>query len=91
MISNVLTKESAKTRVKGPRRPLLVIDGDSFAHRAYHALPKNIQRDHGRPARRPERVGALVAWDAACAGYWRFLLGGKSRENTGCSMNFLGS
>jgi DNA polymerase I len=27
-------------------RPLLVIDGDSFAHRAYHALPKTIQR-HG--------------------------------------------
>ena len=26
------------------RRPLLVIDGDSFAHRAYHALPKNIRR-----------------------------------------------
>ena len=32
------------------RRPLLVIDGDSFAHRAYHALPKNILRDNGRPA-----------------------------------------
>src|SRR5215475_13770184 len=26
------------------RRPLLVIDGDSFAHRAYHALPKSIRR-----------------------------------------------
>ena len=25
-------------------RPLLVIDGDSFAHRAYHALPKSIRR-----------------------------------------------
>ena len=24
--------------------PLLVIDGDSFAHRAYHALPKTIRR-----------------------------------------------
>jgi exodeoxyribonuclease III len=32
------------------RRPLLAIDGDSFAHRAYHALPKNIRRDGGRPA-----------------------------------------
>lgn len=32
------------------RRPLLVIDGDSFAHRAYHALPKTIRRDRGRPA-----------------------------------------
>jgi DNA polymerase I len=28
------------------RRPLLIIDGDSFAHRAYHALPKSIRR-HG--------------------------------------------
>ncbi len=26
------------------RRPLLVIDGDSFAHRSYHALPKSIRR-----------------------------------------------
>jgi DNA polymerase I len=25
-------------------RPFLVIDGDSFAHRAYHALPKTIRR-----------------------------------------------
>jgi DNA polymerase-1 len=32
------------------RRPLLVIDGDSFAHRAYHALPKTILRQDGRPA-----------------------------------------
>jgi exodeoxyribonuclease-3 len=32
------------------RRPLLVIDGDSFAHRSYHALPKNIRRAGNRPA-----------------------------------------
>ena len=37
-------------------RPLLVIDGDSFAHRAYHALPKSIRRAEGRPA------GALVGF-----------------------------
>jgi 5'-3' exonuclease len=29
---------------------LLVVDGDSFAHRAYHALPKSISRAGGRPA-----------------------------------------
>jgi DNA polymerase-1 len=29
-------------------RPLLVIDGDSFAHRAYHALPKSIRRKGNR-------------------------------------------
>ena len=27
-----------------PSRPLLIIDGDSFAHRSYHALPKSIRR-----------------------------------------------
>jgi exodeoxyribonuclease III len=34
----------------GPRssRPLLVIDGDSFAHRSYHALPKTIRRKDGK-------------------------------------------
>jgi len=30
-------------------RPLLVIDGDSLTHRAYHALPKSIRRGGGRP------------------------------------------
>jgi len=59
-------------------RPLLVIDGDSFAHRAYHALPKTIRAAQGRPAgalvgflnmvvrlweaERPRAV--LVAWDS---------------------------
>jgi DNA polymerase I len=27
-----------------------VIDGDSFAHRSYHALPKTIRRSNGRAA-----------------------------------------
>lgn len=30
--------------------PLLVVDGDSFAHRSYHALPKSIRRSDGGPA-----------------------------------------
>ena len=33
-----------------PSKPLLAIDGDSFAHRAYHALPKTIRRKGNRPA-----------------------------------------
>ncbi len=37
-------------------RPLLVVDGDSFAHRAYHALPKSIQRAGGKGA------GAIVGF-----------------------------
>jgi len=31
-----------------PERPLLIIDGDSFAHRAYHGLPKSIRRAGNR-------------------------------------------
>jgi DNA polymerase I len=31
-------------------RPLLVIDGDSFVHRSYHALPKTIRRSDGKGA-----------------------------------------
>jgi exodeoxyribonuclease III len=37
-------------------RPLLIIDGDSFAHRAYHALPKTITRKDGKGA------GAIVGF-----------------------------
>jgi len=37
-------------------RPLLAIDGDSFAHRAYHALPKTIRRKGNKPA------GAIVGF-----------------------------
>ena len=58
-------------------RPLLAVDGDSFAHRAYHALPKSMRRQDGGPGNaivgftnmllrlwqdeRPRTV--LVAWD----------------------------
>ena len=45
-----LHAKQTKPAVKPPDRPLLVIDGDSFAHRAYHALPKNIRRNGDRPA-----------------------------------------
>jgi exodeoxyribonuclease III len=67
------------------RRPLLVIDGDSFAHRAYHALPKTILRRGNRPAgailgfanfllrfysaEQPRAV--LVAWDTQDAPTYR--------------------
>jgi DNA polymerase-1 len=37
-------------------RPLLAIDGDSLAHRAYHALPKSMTSAAGRPS------GALVGF-----------------------------
>jgi DNA polymerase I len=37
-------------------RPLLVVDGDSFAHRSYHALPKTILGKDKKPA------GAIVGF-----------------------------
>ncbi len=37
-------------------RPLLAVDGDNFAHRAYHGLPKTILRAGGRPA------GAIIGF-----------------------------
>ena len=66
-------------------RSLLAVDGDSFAHRAYHALPKPITRAGGRPAgaivgfanmllrlwdsEQPRAV--LVAWDSLDAPTYR--------------------
>jgi 5'-3' exonuclease len=63
--------------VSGTGRPLLVVDGDSFAHRAFHALPRSIRRADGQPgnaltgftsmllrlwqAERPRAV--VVGWD----------------------------
>src|SRR6185503_18059318 len=47
----ILKKPVSKSRAvlaKVPARPLLVIDGDSFAHRSYHALPKTILRSDGK-------------------------------------------
>ncbi|WP_353646913.1 5'-3' exonuclease H3TH domain-containing protein [Mesorhizobium sp. WSM2239] len=68
-------------------RPLLVIDGDSFAHRAYHGLPKTIRRAGGKgagaivgfasyllrfyEAERPRSV--VVGWDTLEAPNWRIL------------------
>jgi len=37
-------------------KPLLVVDGDSLAHRAYHGLPKTIRRAGGGPS------GAIVGF-----------------------------
>jgi DNA polymerase-1 len=58
-------------------KPLLVMDGDSFAHRAYHALPKSMRREDGGPEnaligftnmmlqlwREEQPRSVLVAWD----------------------------
>jgi len=68
-------------------RPLLVIDGDSFAHRAYHGVPKTVRRAGGKgggaivgfantmlrlyEAERPRAV--VVGWDTLAAPNWRAL------------------
>jgi len=70
---------------KSPPPALLVIDGDSFAHRSYHALPKTIRRKGGKGAgaivgfanfllrlyesERPRAV--LVGWDTLDAPTYR--------------------
>ena len=41
-------KRGSRQAEAAPKRPLLVIDGDSFAYRAYHALPKTIRRSGDR-------------------------------------------
>jgi DNA polymerase-1 len=66
-------------------RPLLVIDGDSFAHRAYHGVPKTVRRTGDRgggaivgfanylirlyQAELPRAV--LVGWDTLDVPNWR--------------------
>ncbi len=40
----VRSQRDQRSDPDGDRRPLLIIDGDSFAHRAYHGLPKTIRR-----------------------------------------------
>ena len=58
--------------------PLLVVDGDNFAHRSYHAIPKTVRGADGRPANAlvgvanyllrlwdgEQPAAVLVAWDS---------------------------
>ena len=41
-------------------KPLLIVDGDSFAHRYYHALPKSIRRADGGAGNLLDGVGGLL-------------------------------
>jgi DNA polymerase I len=41
------TPRAAQGAAEDGARPLLAIDGDSFAHRSFHALPKFIRRRDG--------------------------------------------
>jgi DNA polymerase-1 len=86
-VAPVRTTESTGKikRVSSSEGPLLVIDGDSFAHRAYHAVPKTIRRAGNRgggaivgfanylvrfwESEKPRAV--LVAWDTLSEPNWR--------------------
>jgi exodeoxyribonuclease III len=80
------SRQTKAQRTKQPQQqPLLVIDGDSFAHRAYHGVPKSIVRRGGKgagaivgfanfllrlyQAERPRAV--LVGWDTLTAPTYR--------------------
>ena len=70
-------KQRAGRAAPPDKRPLLVIDGNSFAHRSYHALPKTILRRGRKPAgailgfanlllrlyREEQPRAVLVGWD----------------------------
>jgi DNA polymerase-1 len=46
--------------VSDRHKPLLIVDGDSFAHRYYHALPKSIRRADGGGGNLLDGVGGLL-------------------------------
>jgi DNA polymerase-1 len=80
-------RRTGRTKASEPvsGRPLLIIDGDSFAHRAYHAVPKTVRRAGNRgggaivgfanyllrfyDAEKPRAV--LAGWDTLDAPNWR--------------------
>ena len=80
-----MVRDLVSCKEDGVTRPLLVIDGDSFAHRAYHGVPKSVRRrgDKGGGAilgfanfllrlyaqEKPRAV--LVGWDTLEAPTWR--------------------
>jgi len=45
-------------------RPLLIVDGDNLAHRAYHSMPKSLRSPDGRP------INAIVGWTNMLLTLW---------------------
>ena len=68
-------------------KPLLIIDGDSFAHRSYHGLPKTIRRAGNKGGgamvgfanyllrlyEETQPRAVIVGWDTLSAPTWRVL------------------
>lgn len=47
------------------RAPLLIVDGDNLAHRAYHSTPKTVRAEDGRP------INAIVGFVNMLLNIWR--------------------
>jgi DNA polymerase-1 len=45
-------------------RPLLLIDGDNLAHRAYHSIPASVKGAGGQP------INSIVGWTNMLLGLW---------------------
>jgi DNA polymerase-1 len=45
--------------------PLLIVDGDNLAHRAYHSTPKTVRAESGEP------INAISGFFGMLAGVWR--------------------
>jgi len=45
-------------------RPLLLIDGDNLAHRAYHSIPNTVKGANGQP------INSIVGWTNMLLGLW---------------------
>jgi len=52
-------------RGDGASRPLLIVDGDNLAHRAYHSTPKTVVSADGAP------INAIVGFVGMLTGVWR--------------------
>ena len=52
------------TTATSKERPLLIIDGDNLAHRAYHSMPKSLKSPDGRP------INAIVGWTNMLVTLW---------------------
>ena len=50
---------------KPTERPLLIVDGDNLAHRAYHSMPKSLRSADGK---RP--INAIVGWTNMLVTLW---------------------
>ena len=84
-VTRSTSKPNPPPAPKKGARPLLVVDGDNFAHRSYHALPKSIRGANDRPAgaivgfanflvriyRAEEPRAVLVGWDTLEASTYR--------------------